>query len=235
MVAFYFIALSVSLVIIITLGFNMLLKKQNLPSEERLKQVWKIPLFLGVWLLYVFGISATGLLQSFDLPPKIPLFLVFPLMMFIVFFIRKYKNNALLKLLPESWLLHFQVFRVLVELLIFEMYLKNIFPIAATYEGYNYEIILGASAPLVAYLVFKLKVLPKKVAIIWNFIGLTTLGIVIFIVISSAYFPQFWGAKNSLISSDFGLFPYTLLAGFLAPTAIFMHVLSLTQLMRKDT
>ena len=233
MLEIYYISLSLLVVLIITFGFNSMLKTKYPSSTERLKHTLKAPLLLGSWLFYVYLVSTLGLLQGFELPPRVLIFFFIPTLVGITFFIRKYRNHSLMNALPKSWAIYFQSFRIFVELIIWKTYLAGTFPVSMSFEGYNYEILVGLSAPIIAYLVFNRKILSEKIAIAWNFVGLFVLSIIIGIAVTSAYFPQLWGASNSLIGIEFGLFPYTLLAGFLAPMAIFMHILSLSQLFKR--
>jgi hypothetical protein len=81
------------------------------------------------------------------------------------------------------------------------------------------------------YLAFTRKVAGPIFVLLWNLAGLCTLGIVVFIVISHAYFPGLWGDSFSL--KDFAIFPYTLLAGFLMPVAVFLHIFSIVKTRRQ--
>jgi hypothetical protein len=231
MLEIYYFSLSLLLVFIITIAFNALLKTKYPLAKERFKHTIKAPIVLGLWILYVYLISSAGLLLSFELPPNVFIFFFIPTILSITFFIRKYKNHPLMEAMPKSWTIYFQSFRIFVELIIWRTYLAGIFPVSMSFEGYNYEILVGLSAPIAAYLIFERKFLPEFTAIIWNFVGLIVLGIIIGIALTSAYFPHLWGASSSLLKIEFGMFPYTLLAGFLAPMAIFMHILSLSQLL----
>ena len=69
---------------------------------------------------------------------------------------------------------------------------------------------------------------------IWNILGIIMVGIVGFVIATSTYFPSIWGSEAPLVSLDFFRYPYILIPGFLAPTAIFIHVVSLIQLRKTD-
>jgi len=185
-----------------------------------------------LWFVYLYFLGKSEILWSFEMPPRFPLFVFLPLVVLsIVIFARK-ANKELIQAVPKSHVIYFQSFRIFVELTILATYYEGIFPIETTFEGYNYEIIIGLIAPLVAYLVYSKKVLKEWGALLFNIAGLATLLIIIGIVITSLYFPAVWGSKPPVILPEFTTIPYLLLPGFLAPIALFTHVLSIIQIMR---
>jgi type IV secretory pathway VirB6-like protein len=104
----------------------------------------------------------------------------------------------------------------------------------ATFEGHNFDVFSGISAPLIAYLCFTRRLLPKWVALLWNFAGLLVLAATVFVIVTSVYTPGIWHLpENATGSSGLGKFPYTFLGGILMPMAVFMHVLSIKRLLRK--
>ena len=61
--------------------------------------------------------------------------------------------------------------RILVELVLFQLAFAEWIPELMTFEGRNFDILIGLSAPIMAYLVWKNKVSPKALRL-WNAIGL---------------------------------------------------------------
>ena len=99
-----------------------------------------------------------------------------------------------------------------------------------TIEGYNYDMILGITAPIVAFLAFGKKRISEKMVIAWNYLGLIVLASVIFVFMTTTFFPEFYGSTPNLMPMEFTNYPYTLVAGFLMPVAVFVHILSIVQL-----
>jgi hypothetical protein len=122
---------------------------------------------------------------------------------------------------------------MVVELLLLYTFYAGIIPKAATLEGLNFDVLMGISAPFVAYFVVR-KNGSRAIQYLWNLLGIGMVLFVAFIIASSLYFPKIWGSEIPLVSLKFVEMPYILLAGFLAPMAIFMHVLALAQLRRED-
>lgn len=193
-----------------------------------------VAIILTTWLVYVSLLSLAGVFKVGGLPPRIPLLLVLPPFAFITYFFSKKKHRNLIEATPASWLVYSQSFRVVVELMLYSLFLQGVLPKAGTYEGYNYEILIGITSIVVGYWGYTRKALPNIVLKIWNYTGLVTLTIVVFIMISHAYFPDLYTKPEKLNISDFGSFPYTLLAGFLMPLAVFMHVFSLKKIANEN-
>ncbi len=201
------------------------------PQQQKQFKI-RTGLLLTGWLAYVSAISFTGILKTTALPPRIPLLLILPCFAFVFWFFRSTRLRAVIAATPGHWLVYAQSFRIVVELSLHALYLKGLLPRAATFEGYNFEIVIGITALVVGYLGFTRKTLPRTIIVLWNCAGLLTLAIVVFLILSHVYFPQIYTNPAPVSINDFGSFPYTLLAGFLMPLAVFMHVFSLVKARR---
>lgn len=198
------------------------------PKAKRKKSL--LIIYLMLWQFYIFGLGQTDLLSSFELPPRFAIFLIAPAFLFTGIFIYKNQNNKWLHHIPKSWLVYLQSFRILVETLFVFSVAEGILHPNVTIEGYNFDMIFGFTAPLVAFLAFERKLVSEKMLIAWNYLGLLVLASVIFVFITTVFFPSFYGSEEHLMPIKFTKYPYTLIAGFLMPTAVFMHVLSIVQL-----
>ena len=67
------------------------------------------------------------------------------------------------------------VVRIPVELVLYGLFLEKAVPEIMTFEGRNFDILAGISAPIVAYLYSKRK--NSKLLIIWNILGLSLIHI----------------------------------------------------------
>jgi len=83
------------------------------------------------------------------------------------------------------------------------------------------------------YILYKKSAFSKKLAIFWNYLGLLVLASVIFVFMTSIYAPEMYGFTESQMPMEFTRYPYVLVAGFLMPSAVFVHVLSIVQLSKK--
>jgi hypothetical protein len=217
---------------IICYGINPIVLK-TYPETSRQKQMIRnTGIILTVWLVYIAGLSLTGIFTIVTLPPRIPLLLVFPAFLFISWFFISGRFRIIIEATPLHWIILLQSFRIIVELLIYWCYNEGILPKEATFRGNNFDIIFGLTAPLVAWSVRFNKKGSNINYLIWNFCGLLSLAIVVFTLISTAYFPALWGRPQSILNDGFGKFPFTYIAGFLMPLAVFLHLFAIIKIRR---
>jgi hypothetical protein len=225
-----FILLTIVMALAAYMVLNYASRILHSDEEAQRRFLVKMALRLGVWLVYITAISYTGIFSVATLPPRIPLFLVAPVFIVMIYFCSSKKYRPIVDAMPDNWLVYLQSFRIFVELLLWGSFLQGVLPKSVTFEGYNYEIVIGITALLVGFFGYTRKLLPKPVILLWHIAGLTTLAVVVFLFISHAYFPEKWEDSAQFSMTAFGSFPYTLLAGFLMPMAVFMHILSIIKL-----
>ena len=199
-------------------------KYKNLPLS--------MTIFIAMWLIYLSVLSYTELLTDFSMPPKIPLMVVLPLIVLIVFSLFKKATADFVAITSVSWLIYIQSFRIIVELIIWGAYKQGIVPIQTTFEGYNFDVVVGLTAVPLAYYAKRSKISPK-VLILWNIASLLILANTVWYFISTAYFPELPGHDSTMVDPAFAKLPYLLIAGFFMPLALFIHALSIKQLLKK--
>ncbi len=99
-----------------------------------------------------------------------------------------------------------------------------------TYEGTNFDILIGISAIVVYYLYVNNK-LPRKALLTWNIIGLIFLINIVVTSVISAPGPQqliAFEQPNNAVQH----FPFSLLPAVIVPIVFFSHVLSIMKLVR---
>jgi hypothetical protein len=130
--------------------------------------------------------------------------------------------------IPLWIILAAQVFRVGVELFLHQLWLAGMAPRMITYAGGNWDILIGLTAPVVAYLYTQRRI-SERVVLAWNVLGLTTLANVALRALLTAP-----GALNfvhaDIPNTAIGTFPFTYIPGFLAPLALVLHVLAIRAL-----
>ena len=226
MVQIGLILLSVLMFSFILIGYrNVLIKK----SKEVTKNLLLVVGAVVGWLSYVSILSGTKFLHTLELPPRFPLTIIIPFFAFGIIFYIKNKDNKTLQSIPLKWTALFQSFRVVVELLLFALVTEGILTRHASFDGYNFDILMGIIAPILFYLIVNNKI-GKKPLIALNILGIVMVLFVGFIVATTMYFPQIWGSEVQLTSFEFIDMPNLLVACFLAPMAIFIHIVSLIQL-----
>jgi hypothetical protein len=191
-----------------------------------------VGLMLVVWLAVTAGLALGGVLDASAPPPRWPLL---PLTAFaaIVLVTRSAAANRVLSAVPLPWPIAAQTFRVGVELALFALHAAGRAPVQITFEGRNFDILVGLSAPWIGWLVAR-KRIGARGAVAWNALGLAVLANTVGTVASSTPGPLHldWpGAPFTAITT----WPVVWLPAFLMPTAVFLHVVSLRQNLRRLT
>jgi hypothetical protein len=227
-----FILLAIILALILYACAGNIAGKTFSRANEKKQFRHRTAIVLIVWLLYISLLSIAGVFTVSTLPPRIPLLLILPAFLFFAYLFTGRKFKKIIEHTPPSWPVYFQSFRVIVELLLLGLYLQGMLPKAATFEGYNFDIVIGITAPLTGYYFFNKGTTGKILVLIWNIAGLLTLSVVVFILLTHAYFYGHLNENESILPKGLGQFPFIFLAGFFMPLAVFMHLYSIIRLTR---
>ena len=141
-------------------------------------------LVLLPWLLLQAAAGLSGFYTvTATLPPRFALLLVPPMLLIAGLFLtksgREYLDGLRLDILT---LLHFVRFPV--ELVLLGLFRHRAIPQLMTFEGRNFDILAGLSAPIIYYLVFSKKWLGTTGLLVWNFLGL---GLLVNIVVNAVF------------------------------------------------
>ncbi len=225
----YFLLFVVLLSILLWM-VNLSMKKLGRSPKNRQRAMGIILATLFGWLAIQFAIDQTGFYLSSALPPRIPLLMILPVFLFTGIFLFWKRNSEVLHAIPIYIPIAYQSFRAVIEVLFYFTFLQGILPIQVTFEGANYDVLLGISAIVMGFYAYRSSA-SKKILIAWNFLGIGVILFAAFTFVTSLYFPEFWGTGG--FSDRFIHFPFLLLPSFFMPSAIFMHVLSIVQLSKQ--
>lgn len=175
------------------------------------------------WLGLTAALAAGGILNNFSarVPAIVPLVLAANLAAIGVAVAQL--GGRLIAQTPVAWLVGFQFFRVAVELVLVLLYHSGVVPVQMTFEGRNWDILVGLTALPVAWLLARGR-LPWVGLLIWNIFGMgLLLNIVIISVLSMPTALRAFPAEpaNTFIAT----MPYIWLPTFLVPTALCGHLL----------
>jgi len=131
--------------------------------------------FLTIIFIWIFMQSVAGILGFYrdesTIPPRFSLLVLPPLLMILLLFLTD-KGKNFIESLSLKTLILFHVIRIPVELVLFWLFLHKTVPELMTFEGRNFDIFSGISAPIIYYFGFVKKNLSMKIVLIWNFICL---------------------------------------------------------------
>ena len=195
---------------------------------------WRLPwrlsagiaLGLALWLSYVGVLSWSGLIADATRRPPVIFAVVGPVILFVFFVVVRSRAAGRIALSVPLWLLiGVQAFRVGVELFLHRLWAEGLVPRMLTYEGANVDIWIGISAPVVAWIATRGRG-GLVAARAWTVVGLLALTNVV--VRSALTSPGPLHLIDAEVANRaIGTFPYTFIAGFLAPLAVTLHVLAL--------
>ena len=182
---------------------------------------------LGLWLAATAALAHAGVLSDWTArPPRVGL-LPLAFLATTLLLGRTATLRALVEATPRAWPILAQTFRVPVELTLFALYASGRAPVQVTFEGRNLDVLVGLTAPLMAWWVWRRRANPALV-VGWNVLGLTILANTVVTVLTSTPGPLHlpWpGAPFTAIAE----WPLVWLPAFLAPLAVLLHVVSLQQ------
>jgi hypothetical protein len=187
---------------------------------------------IGLWLGGLAVAARLGFFEQIDSrPPRMALvFLPIPLTVLHLGLSRRV--SGWVARVSAVWLLGLQVFRLPVELLLVRLHREGLIPRSMTFEGRNFDILIGLTAPVVAYLYWRKAGglgATRRLLIVWNVLGMLTVMNVAVTGALSAPSPLrllFEDYANTAVQR----FPYVWLPGFLVPLALGLHMLFLRSL-----
>jgi hypothetical protein len=188
--------------------------------------------FFVFLLILIILQSALGLSGFYNdvhtMSTRFPL-LVIPLLGFCLSLFLTHKGKVFIDSLDIRTLTILHTIRIAVEIVLFWLFVHKAIPQAMTFEGRNFDILSGLSAPLVYYFGFVKQRLSRTVMIIWNVVCmLLLLNVVASAVLSLPSRFQHFGFEQPNIAV--GYFPFLLLPAILVPLVLFANAVSIRQL-----
>ena len=183
------------------------------------------------WLILQAFVTLSGFYTNTrGVPPRFILLGLPALITIILLFVipkgRKYIDS-----LNPATLTLLHTIRVAVELVLFWLYINKTIPQLMTFEGRNFDIISGLTAPLVFYFGFVKKQLNKTVILLWNFVCIGLLvNIVVNAILSAPFSFQQFGFEQPNIAVLY--FPFTWLPCCVVPLVMLSHLATIRQLLK---
>ncbi|GAB3867024.1 hypothetical protein GCM10028824_08490 [Hymenobacter segetis] len=224
----------------------------TLPNTALLSLVFGLTTGLAVWLFYLaahrsgrtllvllawLGLQGAVGLSGFytisnALPPRLALLLGPPLLLIAVLFAtaagRRWFDGLRLEMLT---LLH--MVRFPVELVLFGLYLHQAVPKLMTFEGRNWDILAGLTAPVIYYFAFRQQQLGRRGLLLWNILGLASLLNIVVNALLSAPTPlQRFAFEQPNVAILH--FPFVWLPGCVVPLVLLAHLAAIRQLLKSD-
>jgi hypothetical protein len=186
-------------------------------------------IIISAWTLFQSVLGLSGFYKySGSLTLRFPV-LIIPPVIFLVSLFFTTKGKAFIDGLDIKGLTIFHMIRIPVEIVLLFLFMGKVIPEAMTFEGRNFDIFSGLSAPVIYYFAFIKKRLGKTPVIIWNVVCM----VLLLSVVSSAvlslperYLQYGFEMPNVAV----GFFPFVLLPALLVPLALFCSAAAIRQL-----
>lgn len=169
-------------------------------------------------------------LETSAAPPRILLSLL-PIFIFIGRLFNTQKGKVFIDSLSLEKLTLLHIVRVPVEIVLYWLFLYKAIPELMTFEGRNFDILAGITAPIVYYFVFIKKSMSKKMLLGWNIVCLLLLiNIVVNAILSSPVPFQKFAFEQPNIAILY--FPFNLLPSVVVPLVLFSHLVVIRRLLK---
>ena len=189
---------------------------------------------LLTWLVIQAVIALTDFYTVTDTIPPRFLLLVLPPILFIILLFATNKGRIFIDSLDIKALTLLHIVRVPVEIVLFRLFIYIMIPELMTFEGRNFDVISGISAPLIYYFGFVQKQLSNKIIIIWNVLCLMLLFNIVINAVFSAPFPfQKFAFDQPNIAILY--FPFNWLPSCVVPIVLFSHIVAIRQILKVKT
>ncbi|TGV00612.1 hypothetical protein [Flavivirga rizhaonensis] len=198
----------------------------------------KIILGIIIWMLIVSVLGLSKFYGNTDAFPPRFFFLLGPGLLFVLIIFLNRHVRKVISSFNLKWLTLLHIIRIPVEYFLYFIYLEGLIPELMTFNGYNFDILSGITAPIIYYLVFVKKWVGNKGLLFWNIICLGLLINILTIAFLSAQTPL---QKLAFYQPNIGVtyFPFVWLPAVIVPIVLLSHLSSIRQLLillkRKQT
>ena len=187
-------------------------------------------LILLTWLALQTFIGLAGFYTVTDTIPPRFLLLVLPPIFFIIGLFVTLKGRQFIDSLDTKTLTILHTVRIPVEIVLFWLFVNKTVPELMTFEGRNFDILSGLTAPIIFYFGFIRKQLDRKIILIWNFI---CLGLLINIVVNAILSAPFPFQKFAFDQPNIAVlyFPFNWLPSCVVPLVLLSQLATIRQIL----
>ena len=179
-------------------------------------------LALAAWMALFAALALSGVLARFELRPP-PFVLALLGVLGTVLALAYGSPGTRFMGLPLAWLVAAQAFRLPLELVMHAAAREGVMPHEMSFSGYNFDIVTGTSAILVAWLAAHGKA-PRWLVLGWNVLGSVLLAVVLTVAILATPMLHVFGEDPRHLNTWVAYFPFVWLPSVLVAAALFGHL-----------
>ncbi len=183
---------------------------------------------LAAWIVYGGLLGYGGVIGNSALLPPGLFYLLAPIIMFVMFMARSRTGLTAALSFPVWLLMGMESFRFVVEIFLHQLWRDGQLPKMMSFHGANFDILIGLSAPIVAWL-FATRKISGRTALLWNVTGIAMLANVALRGVLTAPGPLNLFATE-VPNVAIGTFPFSYIPGLMVPLALVLHVLAIRAL-----
>ncbi len=206
----------------LTIGFLFYAIKQTVYETAASKLLVTL---IAFWIIFQAILSSGRFyLQTESFPPRLAVFALLPALVLIITFFIFFRESFIEKL-PLKILTLLHVVRIPVELVLFWLYQNKQVPQLMTFEGRNFDILVGITAPIITWLAFRNGKTNSKLLLTWNIAAFLFLVNIVAQAIMSLPSPiqqMAFDQPNRAVL----YFPYVWLPAIIVPIVLFAHLAS---------
>lgn len=183
-----FVALTLAITVMFVAAVYWAGRRSGLEQLVAAREARLAAIRTGLWVALTGTAAARGFLQ-FEPPPTM-LVLVVATLAIAARIAHSPLGTRLATGIPMTWLVGFQSFRIVVELLLHRAYTESLIPVQMSYSGRNFDIVSGVTALLVGlWLASGDRPGARRIVQAWNLLGFALLLNIVTIAMLSAPTP----------------------------------------------
>lgn len=191
----------------------------------------KLTILIVLWSIAQSILAYSGFYQITDsIPPRFGLVLL-PSTFLIIFGLLPNQQKWMLKERNTKISTFLHSIRLPVEIVLFGLFTYHMIPKLMTFEGRNFDILMGITSPIIGVLFLNQKI-GKQGLLIWNLVGLLLILFILFNGVLSSELPfQLFGYEQP--NRGVNYFPFVLLPATIVPIVIWTHLSDIIKLTRE--
>jgi hypothetical protein len=224
----YVVSGTVAVLATIVLGLKKSLTLAGWPAQERKQAVWSATVALASWFLATLLLSLSGFYRATpSRPPSILYGVLVPIVLGVLLFWNRQTVRRLVQAVPEVWLVGVQAYRALGWIFL-PLYANRRLPVVFACVGVG-DLIVAVLVPILGIASVQKWRNADLLLRAWNLFGIGVLvaAMMAGVLALPSRFQVFAFAEPS---EPISVFPLAMIAVFLVPLAMLLHLASLTKL-----